>query len=470
MYDNTNPEEYNQETENISGEIGSHSLRDAGLTGAIHVHKPMFLKAQRALLEKPYISSSDEAYFWIKAQYETLKRWHRLHTGWHIERRNDLFRLIRQSSMLTSGYRDSKEILRGARDFVYILWILWYAANDQIVKRGNGQLFLLMQMLERLSEEWRSTGFIDVLTLGGHADFASQPVVMSNRKSMVRALKYLQELQCLKELDGQIDIWVEQDAPVLYQFTNTIHLLIIALDPVALNAVTVHQKESTIFTPAAFSVQKKKQPALTRAWRALLIGPFFLKFDDPDAFVALAEHSSEIREELDSAFGWSLEVNHDYACIIRDGPSSRSASLLSPKNTGDQIVLLLCDELRRQVAAGTVHPDYYGCIPTTVSSLQDLLASIRSRFEAYWGKGVRDKGDKELLAETLGKMRRIGFIRGPDNKDTVLILPTVARYSPQYTETTEDISSPDNKRKEREKQGDFHQVDLWTDDENLTEN
>src|SRR5262249_14094060 len=155
------------------------------------VHRPALLQAHRALLEKMFISSSDEAYFGIKTQYQALKMWHHLHTGWHLERRNDLFCLMRQPSALTTGYRDGKHGLNTARDFVYVLWILWYAANDQIAKRGNGQLFLLFQMLERLAEEWRMVGCIDELMLGEHADFSNQPPVMSNRKCMARALKYL---------------------------------------------------------------------------------------------------------------------------------------------------------------------------------------------------------------------------------------------------------------------------------------
>jgi hypothetical protein len=253
-----------------------------------------------------------------------------------------------------------------------------------------------LQMLERLSEEWKQEqepGCTDLLMSGENADILSQTLAMSNRKSMARALKYLQELQCLKELDGQIDAWVEQDSPVLYQFTSAIHLLIMSLDPETRDAVIEHQKEAIIFTPAVLSGRKENLSALMRVWRTLLIGPFLLKFDDPEAFVALIEHVEGVRNELDLSFGWSLEVNHDYACIIRDRDSSSLTSgiLLNPRNASDQIVLLLCAGLRNQVTAGTLKPDYYGCISTTVPDLLDLFASIRGHFETYWGKGVRDK-------------------------------------------------------------------------------
>lgn len=461
MYDNDEIEPH-ESRESALEENNTQALTRAGITGTIRVHQPTLLQAHKALLEKTFISSNDEAYFWIKTQYPALKEWHRLHTGWSIERRNDLFCLLRQPSALTLGYVDSKCELQKARDFVYVSWILWYAANDQIAKRGNGQVFLLLQMLERLTEEWRFAGCINELTLGESADFANQPPVMSNRRSMAQALKYLQGLQCLKELDGQVDSWVEQDVPVLYQFTNAIHLLTMSLDPDTRDAVIAHQKEATIFTPTVFTLRKEKHSALIRAWRVLLIGPFLLRGDDPEAFSALLEHVDKVQDDLDAAFGWSLEVNHDYACVIRDTPSTVAPNLFGSKTGSDQILLLFCGELRNQVAANMLKPDYDGCITTTVPYLLDILAAMRNRFEEHWGQGMRNKNNKVMLTEILTKMRRIGFIRGPDSKNTVFILPTAARYSPRYTEPSDDTPSLENERKE---QVNFQQTNLWSEEE-----
>jgi uncharacterized protein (TIGR02678 family) len=441
----------------------------AGITSTIHVPSPTLLQAHRALLEKPFISSNDEAYFWIKTHYHELKEWHRKQTGWYIKHRNDLYRLQRQPSILTSGYGGSKPLLQNPRDFVYVVWILWYATNDQIAKRGSGQLFLLPQMLGRLSDQWRLEKCIDVLTLGETVDFPGQSSIMSNRRSMARALKYLQGLGCLKELDGQIDDWIEQDGPVLYQFTNTIHLLVMSLDLDALHAVIEHQKTATIFTPAVLAIGKEKnQNALTRAWRTLLLSPFLLKFDDPEAFMALTQQVDSIRQEVENTFDWLLEINHDYACLIKDqfAPSSSPSRLLNPKkNTSDQMVLFFCGELRNQVAAGMLRPNYFGCIPTTFSYLLDLFVVMRGKLEQYWGRGAYDKSSKDLLTEILKKMCHIGLIRGPEGDD-VLILPTAARYQPRYVEYSAD--GPPSGEKQEE-QTDFQQANLWADKEETSE-
>lgn len=455
-----------REVAGFSEAADTHSL--AGLAGIPHIHQPALLRVNRTLLERTCISSEDEEYFWMKTQYQTIKRWHILHTGWHLERRNNLFSLMRQPGTMTVGYNDGKSVLQTPRDFVYVVWILWYAVHDEITRRGNGQLFLLIQMLERLTEEWREQSCLDLLKLEGQDDISSQSLVLSNRRSMARALNYLQEIKCLKELDGQTDIWVEQGSPVLYQFTNAIHLLIMSLDHDAYQGVISHQNEANIFSPNALAFMKEKISPLKRAWRALLIGPFLLKFDDPEAFAALLENIEEIRNEADATFGWSLEVNHDYACIIRNRDSSHmtTGNLFNKKAAIDQLILLLCTAIREQVNAGAIRPDYYGRISTTVPHLLDLLAALRRQYESNWGKGIREKGNKELLSEILKRMHHIGFTRGPDDQSNVLILPSAARYSTRYVE---EMPIENGQYKKQRGQKDFQQVKMWFDHEEILE-
>src|SRR5260370_21500214 len=62
---------------------------------------------------------------------------------------------------------------------------------------------------------------------------------------------------------------------------------------------------------------------LVRAWRALLLGPVLLRYDDPEAFAELVAHADQVANELLETFGWLLDVKRDYASI---GPATRMAS------------------------------------------------------------------------------------------------------------------------------------------------
>lgn len=136
MYDMRDPLEVNTGLEEKdSVDMDRANLIAAGLVSTIHVHQPMLVQAHQALLDKPYISSNNEEYFLIKKHYEALKEWHRLHTGWRIERRNDLFRLLRQSSLLPVAYRESKQLSQ-PNDFVYVFWIFGTRPTTRSRKGG----------------------------------------------------------------------------------------------------------------------------------------------------------------------------------------------------------------------------------------------------------------------------------------------------------------------------------------------
>ena len=86
------------------------------------------------------------------------------------------------------------------------------------------------------------------------------------------------------------------------------------------------------------------------------------------------------------AFGWSLEINKDYACIIRiSGSIAPGTVSISLKNAGYQIMLLLCDGVRTQVAAGVMNPYSDGCIETTMLDLADILDTTRKQFGKHLG-------------------------------------------------------------------------------------
>ena len=171
-----------------------------------------------------------------------------------------------------------------------------------------------------------------------------------------------------------------------------------------------------------------------RAWRALLLGPILLRYDDPEAFAELVVHADEVANELLESFGWLLDVNRDYACIVRaSGMSTGPVTSLTPYGTSDQMALLMCTAIREQVTTGAwPRPDTYGCIHVTMEDMNALFYTLRERYGEQWGNEARGKSSRTLLNDVYKKMRQVGLLRGPDGAGNVLILPTAARYSANY--------------------------------------
>lgn len=385
------------------------------------------MKAHIALMEREVILSRQvEVYRLVNRHYRALQTWHEQHTGWRVQRSASVIRLIRHLSSATPGYL--YERLKEPHDFACLTWILWFAENRQLTGRGNDQQFLLSQLAEQIQEQ-ATTG-----EAGETATFDFRKP--SDRYSIQRALQSLEDMGGLQLVDGQTREWVEQtaDADVLYEFTDVTRSLVAALDPqrVMLFARQLANNASPL-RPTLLS-DALNTPALVRAWRAILLGPALFRFDDADAFAALEQHAESVAHELLENFGWLLDIQRDYACIVRaSGMATGPITALTPFGTNDQISLLLCNAIREQIASGAWSPaDSYGCLHVTTEDMASLLFAVRERYGDNWGTEARNKSSRSLLNDVYRKMRQAGLLRGPDEHGNVLILPTAARYSATY--------------------------------------
>lgn len=406
---------------------------DRLVTSRQRIYTAELMKAHVALMEREFILSKDVDLFrLVNRHYYTLQSWHDQNTGWRIQRSATVIRLVRQLSAITPGYLYDR--LREPRDFACLTWILWYAENRQLSGRGNEQQFLLSQLAEQIQEQSLS-GADDVATF----DFRRP----ADRYSIQRALQYLEDLGGLQLVDGQTKEWVEQtaDADVLYEFTDVIRSLVSAFNPQLLAVVAAHLNDGgEALQPTRLQdILGDLFPAagirpLVRAWRALLLGPILLRYDDPEAFAELVVHADEVANELLETFGWLLEVNHDYACVVRaSGMSTGPVTVLTPFGTSDQMALLMCSAIREQVITGAwPGPDTYGCLHVTTEDINALFYTLRERYGENWGNEARGKSSRSLLNDVYKKMRQVGFLRGPDDTGNVLILPTAARYTATY--------------------------------------
>ena len=391
------------------------------------------LLAHAALLDHVVVSlpRDAEAYRLVRAHLKMLEQWHEKHTGWRVQRGATFFRLERHLHVVTPVFFDEK--LKKARDFAYLTWILWFAEKRYLAGGGRNQQFLLSQLTEELQEQMQ------------HVDSAGLDIRnVQDRYSMSRALSYLIDLGCLHELEGDLRKWAEDadqaEHEILYEFAPIAHSLIEALNTEHVGALQASLAAYGWAAPSgSLPTSTHAIPPLVRAWRALLLGPVLLRYDDPEAFTALSTQAEKVSDELGETFGWSLELNADYACIVRGGGISIGAGpAITLNGAYDQMLLLLCSSFREQVEQGVWAPGAYGCIHVTHWDISPLFHALRQRFGSYWGNTVRDVKASSLLETIYRCMRQCGLLRGPDTEGKILILPTAARYSVRYKQLREE--------------------------------
>ncbi|HXZ04182.1 MAG TPA: TIGR02678 family protein [Ktedonobacteraceae bacterium] len=409
------------------------------------------MKAHLALMEKEVILPKQSDLFrLVKYHFYALQSWHDQHTGWRIQRDASAIRLIRNPGITTVGYLYDR--LKEPGDFACLTWILWYAENRQLSGRGNDQLFLLSQLAEQIQEQSASGPASE-----RKFDFRKP----ADRYSIQRALQYLEDLGGLQLVDGQTRDWVEQtaSADALYEFTDVVRSLIVALNPQLVTMVADQLKDnSTILQPSILlNPAGVEISPLVRAWRTLLLGPALFRFDDPSAFAELLAHADALAYELLETFGWLLDIHRDYACIIRaSGMTTGPVTSLTPFGTNDQIAMLLCKAIRDQVDSGAWSlPDAYGCLHVTTEDMSELFYRLRERYGENWGSEARNRSSRSLLNDVYRKMRQAGLLRGPDDEGNLLVLPTAARYIATYEKAgqeTKDTAKDGAKKSESGKQ------------------
>lgn len=264
---------------------------------------------------------------------------------------------------------------------------------------------------------------------------------LQDRYSMRRALEYLTQLGGLQALEGEVKQW--EDAPdneVLYEFTLISHSLIEAFHEQSITAMSRQipaQRHALQLPDEATTKSVQNMPPLVRSWRTLLLGPALFRYDDAAAFAALVAQAEQVSDELAENFGWLLELNSDYACIVRGGTLSTGAGpTLTLNGAHDHMILLLCTELRKQVEQSLWSPDAYGCLHITSFDMNAIFSNLRQRYGSYWGASVKETKATDLLNEVYARMRLLGLMRGPDTEGQILILPTAARYSVSYTRSS----------------------------------
>jgi uncharacterized protein (TIGR02678 family) len=383
--------------------------------------------AHHLLLEHELLRSSDneQAFRLVKTHYIQLQRWHEHHTGWYIQKRPSLIRLerVRHTSVPTLIHPSMKK----EGDLACVVWIFWFAEKCRLAHHDRSETFTMQHIAEAIRL---------------HANFSFDLLSRADNESMARALEYLESMgvvQGQKKSALPFLVADERMQETQYVFTPLLHSYIEAFSTRQMISFVNHFKHDTHPLQAGL-VYGDAPSALMRAWRTLLLGPVLFHYDDPSAFVALSKHVPQVEKELAQQFGWQLEINRSYACIIRKNAGNMSPEQL-PISIDDHLVLLFCTQIRERVQAGSLHPDASGCITLSTLDLHVIFSEVHQRNLPKWGKNAQKRPIQSLLRDLCDRMKSHCLLRGPSSTEQWLLLPTAARFVAVYAEIDEkDIS------------------------------
>jgi uncharacterized protein (TIGR02678 family) len=386
--------------------------------------------ALQELLDLPHIARAErpDSYRRISRHQGWIRAWLEDHPRWLLLQSRGVYRLQRTPSVILPERGLPR--LKSPLAYACLCWILWYAEGMAFAERD---WFLLADLIARVE------GVADGrFSMGRRAD----------REALHQALQLLIDLGALQWRDGDLARWVQagatdgEDPVALFEFTPAAPRLLATF---AWDGLPQVQRSS--LDGRALVQTAEAAPPLSRAWRALLLGPALWRGDDPEGFAALLAQESEVRRRLEQDLGWSLWVGAEWAAVWR-AEASRGATErlldLYPES-GDGVterptryrhhpLLLLLGEVQAGVAAGVYRPDQDGALALSAGEIHELLGGLAERYRSRWGAEVGALDPAELTEIVLTEGRRFGFLRGPDRHGRCWLLPAAAFLRGRYPE------------------------------------
>ena len=332
---------------------------------------PALRDAVRTLLEQPLLLEGSDGFRDVIAWRLELQRFFARMAAWPVLSGANALRLVAAPAFFEGGR--ALEGLRNASAPAMLAWTLWY--HEYLgLRLGEPRQFSLSELASQIETH-------SGLTMTN----------LEHRRAVVQAVRTLETLGAMRVLDDNTQDWEGADhaeaGGALLEFTAGAAYLI--------------------------SVPQATLPPtpLQRAVRALLTGPALHRALDPQAFAALEQDlglEAGLLSELETTLGWTLEVQRDYALLLRGGVTRGLAERFAPgRSVIEAAGLLLLNALRDEVAQGRVTPDVSGRLLVTRNQLYALLDAVRATHRDKWGQQGTASTEK-LLREILGDWRGWG--------------------------------------------------------------
>jgi uncharacterized protein (TIGR02678 family) len=371
--------------------------------------------AVRALLMRPFMSASDEAFGHVRRHAGWLREWFARETGWTLQVDRSHARLRKTPARLGDA-------TRGARA---------RAADPPFSRRRYVLLCLALAALEG-EERQTALGRLAERTL---ASVASDPELAAagirfsleaqdERRDLVAVARLLVELGVLRRIDGTEAAYVAGAGDALYTVDRTALAAVLATrrPPTTVAATQLDAQLAAITGEPVPDTPDARNRAMRHRLTRRLLDDAVLSFDEMDD-AELAYFTSQrprLLATVEMATGLIPELRAEGVAMLDDRGDLTDLRMPDEGTDGHLTLLLaehLAGELRR--SPGRVVPH---------SELEARTASLAQEHATYWRRdAAAPEAAPALMAEALERLAALDLVRL--TAGGVLPRPAVARYA-----------------------------------------
>lgn len=374
----------------------------------------------RSLLDRFWITraSNKDLYFAVK---RALPRYDRLineRLGWNLIVNEAVVKLekVPPKAMPWMGIQEFQEKL----DYCLLCAMLLFLSD-----LDDGEQFLLSSLTEALET---------LLVETEPVDWTRFP----HRKSLVRVLQYAQQTEMLFVYDGVSEgFGNDRTQEVLYENTGLSRHFTVHFGRDIMHCGSVEDFEA--FSWEGEEAERGRQ-RIQRVYRQLTLAPaLYWSEQNSTDYDYVKNQRSWLSRYLGEALGGELQIHRNGSFLVLD--KENRFGLVHP---GDAVIsdvtLLLCAQLREQIAAGVYPRNEDDTVQLSRRELQYELAQCRSQYGNGWGRRLRELPADKLFQELTAYMA--GWMLLEEQDESFVLYPAagkwVGRYPARYLGETEE--------------------------------
>lgn len=370
----------------------------------------------RTLFEQFWIckDSNKEDYYKVKRDIPSFQRFIREQLGWKLIHTENLLKLEKIPAHAESfmGIQEFSEI----RDYCILCVVLMYLEDKE-----EGEQFLLSELINYV--ETKLKGELSV-------DWTS----FSERKSLVRALQYMEKMQMIRAYEGNSEAFgMKPGQEVLYENTGYSKYFAANFSMDISGFETWEDFEKQKFE----EIQKDRGASrINRVYRQLAVCPVMYWEGNEDAdSLYLRNQRQWVAKHLDENLGGKLEIHRNAAFLMLEEDDCYGK--VHPRDAMlPEIVLLVCAQIQQILKSGKLVKQENETMSITKQQFSELILACRKKWSMGWSKEYREM-DEERLADTVKDyMKEWMFIR--ESEEMIIILPAVGKQAGFYPEDFEE--------------------------------
>ncbi|PRO66505.1 TIGR02678 family protein [Alkalicoccus urumqiensis] len=255
--------------------------------------------------------------------------------------------------------------------------------------------------------------------------------VYTHRKSLIRALKALTDLELIRLVDGHLQPFdMDQEQEVLYE-TTVYGSYFLRAFPAPLSSFSgvdaVQQAEQDM---------QRDHERRRRVYRKLFFTPAVQREGADDAdFLYIRTHRSWLMEDIESHSPFRLRVFKNTALLTVDHPKPSQTVFPDTKAVSD-VLLQLASVLHEE--RGTLEVFETGEVLLTHGEFEALLEKTRRRFGSGWAKYLRESSVQAVKKECLEAMKAWEMAVESHDQAMIYVQPAAGILAGTYPDDYED--------------------------------